>query len=325
MSNRSSVGVLVVNKETDHADNQTYAVDGVWGIGDNTTFKGFLAKTDTQGIDRRDHALRLSGAYDGQLWSYNAKYSEVGEGFNPEVGFLSRKNYRHTSVYAARRIRLDDSARLLELRPHANYQGYWNFDGIYETGRIHIDNLMFWKNGASLSTAVNFTHESVIDAFDIVDGVTIRPGEYDHEEFTVYASTDKSAPLNFGIRFIAGGFFGGDRVTASPNIEYRIGDQFKVDLSVNHNDVEVPEGEFRFNLSRIKLSYSFNSKMTLQAFVQHNGRDDVFATNVRFSWLRSANSGLFVVYNETDDEVLHPGRPRKEFILKYSHIFEVLK
>ena len=325
MSNRSSVGMLVVNKEDGFDDNQTYAVDGVWGIGDNTTLKGFVAKTDTQGIDRQDHALRLSGAYDGQIWSYNAKYSEVGEGFNPEVGFLSRKNYRHTSIYAARRIRLGDSARLLELRPHANYQGYWNFDGIYETGRVHIDNLMFWKNGASLSTAVNFTHESVVDGFDIVEGVRVSPGDYDHQELTVYASTDKSAPLNFGIRFIAGGFFGGDRITASPNIGYRIGDQFKVNLSVNHNDVEVPGGEFRFRLSQLKLSYSFSSKISLQAFVQHNERDDVFATNIRFSWLRSANSGLFVVYNETDDDVLYPGRPRKEFILKYSHIFELLK
>jgi len=325
MSNRSSLGMLVVNKENELDDNQTYALDGAWGIGENTTLKGFVAKTDTDGIESRDHALSLSGAYDGQLWSYNAKYSEVGEGFNPEVGFLSRKNYRHTSIYGGRRVRLGESARLLELRPHASYEGYWNLDGIYETGRIHLDNFMIWKNGASLSTAVNFTHESVIDAFDIVDGVTITPGEYDHQELTVYASTDKSAPLNFGLRFIAGGFFGGDRITAAPNIGYRIGDQFKVNFSVNHNDVKVPGGKFRFNLSQLKLSYSFSPKITLQAFVQHNERDDVFATNLRFSWLRSANSGLFLVYNETDDDVLHPGRPRKEFILKYSHIFELLK
>ena len=325
LKNRSSIGVMAVNKDGGTRDNQTYGVDGNWGVGDKITFKGFVAKTDTEGIDRRDHALMVSGAYDGQLWSYNGKYSEVGEGFNPEVGFVSRTNFRQVSIYAGRRIRFDESDRILELRPHASYKGYWSFDGTYETGRTHIDNFVFWKNGALLSTAVNFTHETVLEPFDIVEGISISPGEYDHEEFTIYASTDKSAPIDFGLQFVAGGFFGGDRVTLAPSVGYRIGDQFKVDFSVNHNNVKVPGGAFEFSLSQLKVSYAFTPKISLQAFVQHNERDDVFATNLRFSWLRSANSGLFVVYNETDDDVLHPGRPRKEIILKYSHIFELLQ
>ena len=324
MDNRSSLGMLVVNKEAGIDDNQTYAVDGVWGIGENVTLKGFVAKTQTEGISRHDHAMRFSGAFDGQVWSYNAKYAEVGGGFNPEVGFLSRKNYRQISVYGGRRVRLKESDKLLELRPHANYAGYWNFDGIYESGRIHVDSVIIWKNGASLSKAINFTHETVIDAFNIVDGISITPGEYDHEELTIYASSDKSAPLNFGLQFVAGGFFGGDRITFAPKLEYRVGDQFKASFSINHNNIEVPGGAFNLNLSQLKLSYSFTPKISVQAFFQHNDRDDVISTNVRFSWLRSANSGLFLVYNETDNEALYPGRERKEVILKFSHIFRLL-
>jgi hypothetical protein len=57
--------------------------------------------------------------------------------------------------------------------------------------------------------------------------------------------------------------------------------------------------------------------------VQHNDRDKLLASNLRFSWLRSANSGLFIVYNETEDRLNSPGRPRREFIVKYSHIFDI--
>ena len=78
MDNRSSLGMLVVNKEAGIDDNQTYAVDGVWGIGENVTLKGFVAKTQTEAISRHDHAMRFSGTFDGQVWSYNAKYAEVG-------------------------------------------------------------------------------------------------------------------------------------------------------------------------------------------------------------------------------------------------------
>ena len=50
---------------------------------------------------------------------------------------------------------------------------------------------------------------------------------------------------------------------------------------------------------------------------------DVLSTNLRFSMLRTANSGLFIVYNEFDERgpgALPVGR---EFIIKYSYLFDV--
>jgi hypothetical protein len=69
----------------------------------------------------------------------------------------------------------------------------------------------------------------------------------------------------------------------------------------------VPGGDFEVMLSRLCLSYSFTPKILLQALLQYNDNDDVFSTNVRFSWLRTANTGLYVVYNEIDER----GRRRR--------------
>jgi hypothetical protein len=322
-TNRSSLGAIFVNRDDDESDNQTYAIDGQLGVGENTTYSGFFAKTETEGIDEDDHAFRVAGAYDGELWSYNGSYTEVGAGFNPEAGFLSRKDYRSVSLFAQRRIRADGSARILEFLPHASYRGYWNFDGFYESGRLHLDSSIIWKNGANLATAVNLTREGVLEPFEIVEGVVVPEGKYDHEEVGIFTGTDQSAPLSYGLSFTAGGFFGGDRLSAGPFINYRFGETFSARLSLNHNDVDLPGGDFEVNLSRLRLSYSFTPKMSIQAFIQYNDRDELLATNLRFSWLRSANSGLYVVYNETDDELGFPGRPRREFIVKYSHIFDL--
>ena len=54
----------------------------------------------------------------------------------------------------------------------------------------------------------------------------------------------------------------------------------------------------------------------------YDDRDDLVATNIRFSWLQSANAGLYLVYNEIDEEGLR--KPRREFILKYSRIVDLL-
>ena len=62
----------------------------------------------------------------------------------------------------------------------------------------------------------------------------------------------------------------------------------------------------------------------MQALVQHNLQDDVLAVNLRFAWLQSANAGLYLVYNETDDNRSFGRRgSQREVILKYSHIFNV--
>ena len=63
--------------------------------------------------------------------------------------------------------------------------------------------------------------------------------------------------------------------------------------------------------------------MQLQALVQYNELNDAVGTNIRFSWLRSANSGLYLVYNEVNEREVGSLPTGREFIVKYSHIFDV--
>jgi hypothetical protein len=335
LANRSSIGALFVDRSGDGSlspagtddSNQTYAIDGRWGIGENVDLEAWVAKTDTPGSTESDEAFSVQANYNSAAWSNIIAYSQVGEDFNPEVGFLSRSNYRKIFGLLFRRIRPDNLWGLHELRPHINYTGYWDFDGFQETGKLHIDNHWEWTNGFEIHTGVNFTHEGVGpgDEFDIVDGVTIEPGTYKNEELQLVFFTDRSAPFSFGMDLIAGGFFGGDKVFVRPSVQYRIGETFSTELSWAHNDIDLPvtNGEFAVNLARLRISYSFTPKILLQALVQYDDVNDVTATNLRFSWLQSANAGLFVVYNEIDEFDSLGGNKGKEFIIKYSRIFDV--
>lgn len=76
---------------------------------------------------------------------------------------------------------------------------------------------------------------------------------------------------------------------------------------------------------RTRLSYSFTPKILWQTLIQYNEEADVLSTNLRFSVLRTAISGLFVVYNEFDERF--PGAPPtgREVIVKYSHLFDVFR
>ena len=333
LPNRSAVGFMFVNRDGDGShlvapgmdENQTYAIDGRWGIGENLLLSAWAAKTSTPGRDERDEAFTAVASYNSATWAYRLEYGQVGEDFNPEVGFLSRSDFRRTNAFLMRRIRPHDMWGLLEIRPHASYTVYWDFDGFQESRTSHNDIHWEFRNGYEVHTAIDLTREGVKEAFDIVDGVTIQPGTYEHSEVQLVFHTNQAAPFSLALRTTVGGRFGGDRVSLAPTLRYRIGETFSSELSYNYNEFDLPVdgGKFEANLIRLRLSYSFTPKILLQALVQYNELDDILGTNLRFSWLQSANSGLFFVYNEIDERGIGGLPAGREFIIKYSYIFDV--
>jgi len=334
LANRSSIGAIYVGRDGDGSFltpkdddyNHSYAVDGAWGIGENVLLKAWAARSDTPGLTGDDSAYSVGAEQDSTTWATSLSYTEVGEDFNPEVGFLSRTNYRKVSGRVLRRVRPADLWGLLELRPHISYTGYWKPGGFQESGFLHIDNHFEFRTGTELHTGINFTKDGVIDPFEIVDGVTVQPGTYDHSEVQIVYFTNQSKPWSVSLRTTVGGRFGGDRVSITPTIRYRIGETFRSELTYIYNDFDLPvaNGDFTANLARLRLSYSFTPQMQLQALVQYNENADTVGTNIRFSWLRNANSGLFLVFNEVDERFDGAPPTGREFILKYSHIFDLL-
>jgi hypothetical protein len=332
--NRSYLGGIVVsrqgygepNAEDDY--NHTFSVDGRLGIGEYGLIQGFVAKTETPGAEKGEYAFRLGGSYDSERWSYSASYTEVADDFNPEVGFLTRRGYRKPELFLMRRIRPRDLWGLLEIRPHVSYSGYWDYEGFQESGFLHIDTHWEWRSSYELHTGINFTREGVKEAFEIYPDIWVSPGTYDNAEAQIVFYTNQGAPVAFELETKVGGFFGGDRLSLTPNLRFRIGDAFNAELGWSINDVDLPEGAFTTNLGRLRLSYSFSTLINLQALIQYNNRDDIWAANLRFAWLRTANSGLHVVYNQNQDvhgRGLGWTRKDRSLIVKYSYLFDVLK
>lgn len=331
LPNRSAIGAMFINRQgsgdlTDANDyNRTLAVDGRFGIGQYGLISGFVARTFTADFGDQQYAFNANAEYNSAKWILTGSYTEVAENFNPEVGFLRRSAYRSPSFFILRRVRPDNSLGLLELRPHVSYSGFWDFGGLQESGRWHIDNHWEWKNGYEVHTGFNLTHEAVTEAFEIFPGDSVPTGTYDHAELQLVANTNRGAWWSFETSVIAGGFFGGERTSVSPGMRFRLGETFNTTFSLSHNNINLPNADFVTNLFRARISYSFTPRIFLQSLVQLNDLDDIGLLNIRFGWQQSANTGLFVVYN--DSRKIAGSRWNKQyrsFILKYSHLFDLL-
>jgi hypothetical protein len=62
--------------------------------------------------------------------------------------------------------------------------------------------------------------------------------------------------------------------------------------------VSLDQGDFIRRLIGVKVGYFFTPKIFLQSLVQYNNQAGIWNANVRFAWLSTASTGLFIVYNE---------------------------
>ncbi|MDQ3168704.1 MAG: carbohydrate binding family 9 domain-containing protein [Acidobacteriota bacterium] len=340
LPNRSSIGAIFVNRQAtgsealDEDHNRSVALDGRWGLGRYGLLSGFVARTFTPGRDDSQLAYQVSAQRTSPAWDLTASYTDIGRDFNPEVGFLSRRNgWRKPELLALRRIRPENFLGLQELRPHVSYRGYWNQDGFQETGVAHLDNHWEFKSGWEVHTGVNLTREGVVRPFSL-SGVLIPSGTYDHQEVAIVGYTPRSKALTYNNRISVGGFFGGDRVAQTHTARLRAGDAFTTELTWSRNDVDLPSGSFVTNLLRSRISYSFTPRIFVQSLAQYNDSARLWSTNVRFAWLQNANTGLFLVYNDTQltDDIFEPGHePRfgdksdRSLTLKFSRVIDVLR
>ncbi len=302
LPNRSRIGAMFINRVApsvpgDH--NQTYVADGRLGVGEAITVDAFGAFTRTPGREGRTHAANLSAAYNTRTWVFNTTYTEVGEQFNPEVGFLERSGYRFLSLYALRHVRFGNVPWLRELRPHVSYRGYWGFDGFMQTRNVHFDTHVELANGAFFSPAFNLTREGLQAPFAIAPGVVVPPGVYDNVEAAWRWNSNEGAPLAINGGLDWGGFLSGTRHGVFNTVTLRAGAALASSLRVAYNRVALAEGRFSTTLITARVAYNFTPRMYLQSLMQYNQQSATWSGNLRLAWLNTAGTGLFVVYNES--------------------------
>ena len=332
LPNRSSIGALFVNRQAtgdlaaNNDLNRTYAVDGRLGFGQNGTITGFAAKTETPGLIDEDHAWDTAVDYNAQAWRLRLGYMEMGDNFNPEVGFVRRRGFRKVDGGIFYTYRPESFLKIQEIQPHVTFNRFWNRDqGFIESSLLHMDVTWEFDDSSTLSSWWNVRKEGVVRPFSVA-GVPVQLGAYEWDELTLRYTSDRSAPVNVGAAFSHSGFFGGTLRSYGPSLGFRRGEVLNVQLNWNRNDIDLPLGSVITNLVSTTIAYNFSPRVFAQSLLQYNDSSDTWSVNFRFGWLQDANTGLFLVYNETDGLGAAPHTSAgRSFILKYSYLFDVLR
>jgi hypothetical protein len=311
---RSSIGAIMTNRSVSIAgegSSQTYGVDGVFSFYDNLEVITYVAKTETPGLDGQDLSYQGRFSYTGDRYGLTADHLAVEDHFTPEIGFVRRDNFRRTNIAGrfSPRPRSIESIRQFTLEGRLDY--FLTADeGLLESRLRGLTFDALLENSDRVSIDVLNSFERLDEPFEIAPDVNIPVGVYGFSDVNVSYAFGAQRRVSGTISVRAGSFWSGD-ITA---VEFSRGraailEQFSVEPSVSVNWIDLPEGTFRTELARLRLTYSFTPRMFFSGLVQYSSSGDSLSTNLRLRWEYSPGSELFVVY--TDDHDTDPLVPNR--------------
>ena len=341
--NRSQLGAIFVSRlntadAEDH--NLTYGIDGRLGIGEALTFDGWASLTATPatagdeapgtGFNDGEYGFAGGMRYVTRDWQVTTGYRQVGDAFNPEVGFVNRRGYRQVNWRFLRHLRTEGVSWFREFRPHISGNSWWTLGGFNESYLVHFDNHFAFENGAFFQLpGFNLTGEGLEEPFAIREDIVIPAGTYHNLDWEFRANTNRGAPLSLSVGWALGGFYTGTRFGPNATLAYRYGDTFGASLITNYFDVRLDEGSFTTAVVRFNASYSFTPRLYLQTNVQYNDDTKDVGTNVRLAWLDTAGTGLYIVWNDTNHTGslertgIMAGPRQRQLVVKYSRHFNL--
>ena len=305
---RSSVGVLLEERSQSLAApgnaNRAYGVDYNFAfLGDAQVF-GYFARTETEGLEGRDKSFRVRAGYRGDVWSGNVDHVTLGENFNPELGFVRRKNIRETNVFArwSPRFAAFPSTRQWNFAFTLNYLENDRF-GIVQSrnraGRVEIE----FQNGDWLTVNGTQLYEH-LDRLTTISGAPIPAGTYRFRDFDASYYFGPTRRFSGSVSLTHGSFYTGE-VTSLSLARGRIEGfpQLSVEPSVEFNwidlaELETVDGEFNQHVARTRVNYALSPRAFVSGLLQYNSGSETFGANVRLRWEWAPGSELFVVFTE---------------------------
>lgn len=297
---RSRVGGLVVNKEAigGNSFNRTFAVDTTLAPHRNFVINSFLAKTESPDVSTGDMAGYVSAAWLSPGYRVEAEYTDIQDNFNAEVGFVPRTGIRISRLHGEWDPRPGGRWGIRQFDPMWNVTYTTDQNNRLLTRRIHNMIGTYFADGSSFIAWYNDHFEQLDFAFPITSTVTIPAGTYRFGEWSFRYRSDASKRIYAQAAYSPQTFFGGDRKDSTASLGVRLTDSIAAEGRFSRSDVVVPGGAFVADLAALTLDLALSPQMTIRSLTQFNSTTDSLSTSVRFNWIYSPGSDIFIAYDE---------------------------
>ena len=309
----SDAGVMIINRQemgdfSSGGYNRALGFDANLRLFDNMIVNSYLEATDEPNVTGDRWAGRLGVAWRDRVWDASLFVKHVGDGFNPEVGFVRRAGIRHSYLTVGAHPR-PGFPLVQELNPYAEAHREVGLDGNLLTRRTKLGLGVQFADGATLDMGATEIFERIETDFPVAGAVTVAGGDYTFKEGSVRFSSSRGRKFSTSINFTGGEFFDGNRRSFGASAVWRPHYRIGWEGSVDRSDVSLPSGSFDANIFRMRVRYAHSTSLFGSAFVQYNDNTGCrgmasagvcghLVTNLRLNLVYAPLSDAFLVFTE---------------------------
>ena len=293
-------------------------------LGDkNLAIDGYVAGSQTPGLDDDNLAWRIFIDYPNDLFDNYFYVSEVQENYNPEVGFVRRRNIRQTGGAFRYTPRPNiPGIRKLVFKP-VELAYITDLEGRVESIDYELRPLGFMtQSGEFFEFNLQRTFERLNEDFNIFDEYVIPAGDYwfDHAEIQFETNPRRMFSGEFFLNW--GDFYNGKRTVFDMESLMKVSAHLSASLNFRFNDISLPTGSFQTQEWGSRIGYAFNTRWDMRAFIQWNNEDREWNMNFRLHWIPALGSHFYLVYNHlwgTANRLMQS--QHQVFIVKADYLF----
>jgi hypothetical protein len=326
---RSSVGLLATRRVTTSGESHS---NGVLGVDANFAFfqdvqmNAYYARTNTPdaGDDDEDSYFGTF-RYNADRYGVDVHHLKVGTGFNPEIGFMRREDFRESAASLRFSPRPQSMPAVRKFSWEGSFSYITNLDGLLETRELGGVFETQFQSADIAKVEFTDTYEFLPEPFEISDGVVLAVGGYDFAETVASLELGTQRRVTGAFEVGGGSFYSGDRVLAGYNGRIELSPRISVEPRIQINWVDLPEGSFTTELVSGRATFTVSPRMFVGALLQYNSSAHVFSSNVRFRWEYQPGSDIFVVYSEGRDAFsdVPRGLLNRGFVVKFTRLFRM--
>ena len=259
---------------------------GVWGL-----------VTDREDLDGDRVAAGIKIDYPNDLWDVALIYKRMGEGFDPSLGFVPRKDVQIIQPRAQFRPR--PGWRWLR---RMNFQLFGrlvlDLDGSWESYRLFTAPFNWdWETGDKTEFNLVPEGERLVEPFEIAEGVVIPPGSYEWLRYRALVEFASWRKVSGGIAYSFGGFYDGSLDEVEVLIAWKPSATVNFELSGEHRVGRLPAGDFTKDLFVGRVQLHFTTDLNASLLGQYDNETRSVGFNNRVRWTFDPYGDLFVVYN----------------------------
>ncbi len=263
--------------------------------------------------------------YPNDLLRWFISGKEIGNHFDPALGFVNRRNIRDYHGDYIRRKRFEDSwVRWWEAGVIGNV--ITDLDNDMESHKLTLVSTLENQIGDEFKIKASNLREVINQPFLIAGKLPVPVGDYHFNQFDASLISTDSRKVIAELGVVCCSIYDGDYLALNSSLEFRISKHLRLTAGYDMEKFDLPTGDLTVHIGSLDSSINFSPDMQIDTQMQYDNISERFSFSSRFRWFPQPQTEIFVAVDQTADleSSSFPGDfdpDRTQAIIRLGHTF----